>query len=55
MSVVADSLFIVVTIFLWVFWVCPCFVVQYIKSFLDLQSLAKEERASCLNLPFNVM
>ena len=38
MSVVVDSLFIVATIVCGCFVFCPCFVVQYIMSFLVLQS-----------------
>ena len=38
MSVVVDSLFIVATIVCGCLVFCPCFVVQYIVSFLVLQS-----------------
>ena len=52
MSVVVDSLFIVATIVCGCFVFCPCFVVQYIVSFLVLQSSCRGRECWLLKIAF---
>ena len=55
MSVVVDSLFIVAPIVCVFFVFGPCFVVQYLVSFLVLQSSRWGRERWLLKIAFNVM
>ena len=52
MSVVFDSLLIVATIVCGCFALCPCFVLQYIVSFLVLQSSGWGRESWLLKIAF---